>query len=89
MPTWRELEKFLKNDGWEKVDSKSGRDNWYEKHLENGDLMQSRASKGSGEIAKTQFKAILKQQLNCNLTYFNKIKNKKVKGSNEDRFPKS
>ncbi len=87
MPSWKELERFLKNDGWEQVPSKSGRDIWYEKRLENGDLMQSRVSKGSGEIGRNQFKSILKQQLKCNQTYFNHVKSKRVKHPNADRFP--
>ncbi|EGO5243406.1 hypothetical protein E0T48_002724 [Enterococcus faecalis] len=85
MPSWKELERFLKNDGWSHITNKSGRDKWYEKRLANGDLLQSRVSKGSGEIGKTQFKVILKQQLKCNLTYFNKVKNKRPKDSN--RYP--
>lgn len=86
MPSWKDLERFLKNDGWKYLSSKSGRDNWYEKRLDNGELWQSRVSKSSGEIGKNQFKTILKQQLHCNQAYFNKVKNKKPKSS--ERFPK-
>lgn len=86
MPSWKELERFLKNDGWRHIPSKSGRDNWYEKKLSTGERLQSRVSKSSGEIGTHQFKAILKHQLQCNVMYFNSVKNKKPKS--EERFPK-
>lgn len=39
MPSWSDLEKFLKREGWVLV-RQSGRDKIYEKTLENGDILR-------------------------------------------------
>ena len=73
MPSWRDLENFLKNDGWTLV-RETGRDKIFEKILPNGDILRSAVSKGTGEIGKGLFARILKQQLKCDKAYFNKHK---------------
>lgn len=73
MPSWSDLERFLKHDGWTLV-RQNGTDKIYEKILDNGEILRSRVSKGTGEISKDLFARILKQQLRCDKEYFNKKK---------------
>ncbi|KUO76232.1 MAG: hypothetical protein APF77_24050 [Clostridia bacterium BRH_c25] len=73
MPSWRDLESFLKRDGWTLI-RETGRDKIYEKALPDGDILRSAVSKSSAEIGKGLFARILKQQLKCDKEYFNKLK---------------
>ena len=73
MPSWRDLENFLKRDGYTLV-RETGRDKIYEKTIPNGEIRRSAVSKCSGEISKALFSKILKQQLKCDKEYFNKVK---------------
>ncbi len=73
MPSWKDLESFLKREGYELV-RQTGRDKIYEKTLPNGEILRCRVSKGTGEIGKGLFNRILKQQLKCDKSYFNKVK---------------
>lgn len=78
MPSWKDLEKFLKNDGWEYQKSISHTDRWYIKKID-GIERRTRVSKGSSEIGPSLFNHILKNQVFASKTYFNKVKNKKAK----------
>jgi len=73
MPTWRELERFCRHEGWEYRPQNSGCDMCYTKVLRNGEVLWTRVSKSSGEIGKGLFAAILKNQLKVSLQYFNRV----------------
>lgn len=73
MPSWRDLENFLKRDGWELV-RQTGRDKIYQKMLPNGEILRSAVSKSSGQIGKGLFNRILKHQLRVDKEYFNAMK---------------
>ena len=69
MPSWRDLRRFVENDGWTLV--REGVDSIYTKQLADGTILRTRVSKGSGEIGKALFARILKQQLHVTKAYFN------------------
>lgn len=73
MPSWSDLENFLRRDGWIMV-RQNGRDKIYEKTLPDGDVLRTKVSKGTGEIGKGLFSRILKQQLRVEKEYFNSKK---------------
>jgi hypothetical protein len=73
MPTWRDYERFLKHDGWEFRPQNSGVDKSYTKTLKTGAILWTRVSKGSSEIGKGLFGAILKHQAQASKEYFNKV----------------
>ena len=70
MPSWSDLESFLRRDGWNMV-RQNGRDKIFEKILSNGEILRTAVSKGTGEIGKGLFNRILKQQLRLDKEYFN------------------
>lgn len=70
MPTWKELKRFCENDGWELY--KSTDHFFYKKVLDNGTILYTRTSRGSGEIPKHLFARILRHQLNITKEDFNK-----------------
>lgn len=78
MPSWKDLEKFLQNDGWTLNKSISHTDRWYSKVID-GSERRTRVSKGSAEIGASLFNHILKNQIFASKTYFNKVKSKKPK----------
>jgi predicted RNA binding protein YcfA (HicA-like mRNA interferase family) len=45
MPSWNDLENFLRRDGWTLV-RQTGRDKIFEKTLQNGEVLRSAVSKG-------------------------------------------
>jgi hypothetical protein len=73
MPTWKDLERFLKHDRWEYRPGNSGNDRTYIKKLSNGERLWTRVSKSSAEIGSGLFAAILKHQLKASKDYFNKV----------------
>lgn len=75
MASWKDLRRFLENDGW--VLKRHGRDDIYEKVLSDGRILRTRVSKGTGEIGKGLFARILKQQLEVDKEYFNEYLTKK------------
>ena len=76
MASWKDLRRFLENDGW--IFVRSGRDDIYIKELDDGTILRTRVSKGTGEIGKGLFSRILKQQLKVDKDYFNeKLHSKK------------
>ncbi|WP_110929963.1 type II toxin-antitoxin system HicA family toxin [Paenibacillus bouchesdurhonensis] len=70
MPSWSDLENFLRRDGWVMI-RQTGRDKIYQKTLPDGQILRSSVSKGTGEIGKGLFNRILKQQLRVDKEYFN------------------
>lgn len=69
MARWKELKRFCENDGWELY--KDTDHYFYRKIAENGDLLRTKVSKGSGEISPKLFREILKKQLKITKEYFN------------------
>lgn len=51
MPSWSDLENFLRRDGWGMI-RQNGRDKVYEKTLPSGEVLRTAVSKGTGEIGK-------------------------------------
>lgn len=70
MPSWSDLEIYLKRNGWELV-RQNGRDKIYEKTMSDGIIRRTAVSKSSSEIGKGLFSRILKQQLGINKKDFN------------------
>jgi len=83
MPLWKSMEKFLLNDGWIFAAKNSGADRVYYKTLDDGTRWRTRVSKGSEEIGKNLFSEILKKQLYCSKTYFNKVLSDKKHSSDD------
>ena len=69
MPRWKELKKFCDNDGWELY--KDTDHYFYRKKLEDGTVLYTKVSKGSGEIHERMWKRIRNQQLRVTQAYFN------------------
>lgn len=71
MATWKELDRYCKNDGW--MLYKETDHLYYMKVLEDGRILRTKVSKGTGEIGKHLFQEILKKQLETNKEHFNKM----------------
>ena len=69
MPKWKELKRFCDNDGWEMY--KKTDHYYYRKRLEDGTILYTKVSKGSGEIHEKMWKRIRSQQLCVTQEYFN------------------
>jgi hypothetical protein len=69
MPKWKDLKRFCDNDGWELY--KDTDHYYYRKFDEEGNLLRTKVSKGSGEIYSHMFHEILKRQIKVNKDYFN------------------
>lgn len=72
MPTWRELRRFCKKDGWELY--KSTDHYYFRKFLRDGIFKRTKVSHGSKEIPRFLWKNILNKQLLVTQEYFNKMK---------------
>ena len=72
MPTWSELRRYLNRNGWELW--KSTDHDYYRKVLSDGNVLQTRVSRGRGEIPPYTWKAILKKQLHITQEEFNRDK---------------
>lgn len=70
MPRWKELKRFCEKDGWELY--KDSDHYYYRKRDEDGQIRQTKVSKGSGEIRTAMWQRILKNQLKVTQEYFNK-----------------
>ena len=70
MPKWKELKRFCDNDKWELY--KQTDHYYYRKRDEDGNVIQTKVSKGSGEIHTAMWQTILKKQLQVTQEYFNK-----------------
>ena len=71
MPSWKELKIFCERDGWELY--KTTDHFFFRKRLENGDILSTKVSMGSGQIGKNLWALILKQQLHVDQEYFNRM----------------
>lgn len=71
MPSWRELKRFCERDGWELY--KQTDHYYYRKRLENGDILRTKVSMGSGQIGSKLWALILKKQLKVDQEYFNGV----------------
>ena len=69
MPTWKELDRFCKNDGWDNW--KSTDHKFYRKDDEYGNPRMTKVSHGTGEIPKHLWQEILNKQLRVTKEYFN------------------
>jgi len=58
MPSWSDLEHYLKRNEWKLV-RQSGRDKIYEKTMPDGVIRRTAVSKSSSEIGKGLFSRIL------------------------------
>ena len=69
MATWKELDRYCVNDGWEcyKIT-----DHKYYRKRDGDVLKRTKVSFGSGEISKKLFDLILKKQLCISKEEFNK-----------------
>ena len=83
MPSWKDLERFLKHDGWEYRAKNSGTDMSYTKMLEDGEILWTRVPKSSGDIGGGLFAAILKHQLRASKNYFNRVLSSKKHQSDD------
>lgn len=70
MPKWKDLKRFCENDGWDLY--KDTDHYYYRKVLPDGTVLRTKVSKGSKEIDKNLWKAILKKQLMTTQEEFNK-----------------
>ena len=61
MSKWSELKRYCENTGWELY--KDTDHYYYRKILEDGTVLRTKVSRGSGEIPKKLWKEILKKQL--------------------------
>lgn len=70
MPSWKELKRYCENDGW--ILYKETDHFYYQKTLDDGSILRTKVSMGSGEIGKNLFREILKKQLKTTKEEFNK-----------------
>lgn len=70
MPKWKELKKYLDNNGW--ILYKNTDHYYYRKTSKDGKYIFCKVSRGSGEIGKHLWKEILKKQLKITQEEFNK-----------------
>lgn len=70
MPKWRELKRYLEKDNWELY--KDTDHYFFRKVLDDGTMLRTRVSKGSGEIPKKLWQEIMKRQLKITQEEFNK-----------------
>jgi predicted RNA binding protein YcfA (HicA-like mRNA interferase family) len=83
MPSWKDYERFLKNDGWKALPRNSGVDRAYVKQLSNGAVLRTRVSKSSKEIGKGLFASMLKNQAVVSKEYFNRVLSNKRNSSDD------
>ena len=69
MPSWRDLNRFCKQDGWELY--KSTDHYYYRKDIPNGTPKFTKVSRGTGEIGRGLWREILNNQLQVTKEYFN------------------
>ena len=71
MPKWKELKRFCDNDHWELY--KTTDHYYYRKETDNGEILYTKVSKGSGEIHPGLWRRIRNQQLKVTQEYFNSM----------------
>lgn len=70
MPSWRDIERFCKRDGWEEF-KKKGHHIYFRKAMDDGSIKRTKVSRGTGEVRGHLWKRILNQQLQVTEEYFN------------------
>lgn len=73
MPSWREIERFCRRDGWEEF-KKKGHHIYFRKHMDDGTIKRTKVSRGTGEVKGHLWQEILKKQLQVTEEYFNDTK---------------
>jgi hypothetical protein len=71
MPSWRELKRFCDRDKWELY--KTTDHYFYRKRLDDGSILFTKVSMGSGQIGKKLWTEILKRQLKTDQETFNRM----------------
>ena len=70
MPRWKELDKYCQKNGW--ILYISTDHNYYKKLMDDGTYLNTKVSRGSGEIPSRLWKDILKKQLKITQEEFNR-----------------
>ena len=73
MPSWREIERFCRRDGWEEY-KKKGHHIYFLKKMEDGSVKRTRVSRGTGEVKGHLWKEIMNKQLQVTQEEFNEKK---------------
>ena len=73
MPSFRDIERFCRRDGWEEY-KKKGHHIYFMKVMEDGTVKRTKVSRGTGELHGHLWKEILKKQLQVTEEEFNRIK---------------
>lgn len=71
MPRWKDVKRYCERDGWELY--KVTDHYFYRKVLEDGSILRTKVSKGSGEIQYHLWREILNKQLKTTQEQFNKL----------------
>ena len=71
MPDWKDLRRYCERDGWELY--KETNHYFYRKLLDDGSILRTKVSKGSGEIRGRLWQEILKKQLQTTMEHFNEV----------------
>ena len=71
MPSWRDLKRYCDRDGWELY--KETDHLFYRKVLNDGRILRTKVSKGTGEIRGHLWQEILKKQLQTTQEHFNDL----------------
>lgn len=71
MPKWKDLKRYCEHDGWELY--KETDHYFYRKILDDGTVLRTKVSKGSGEIHFHLWHEILKKQLQTTQEHFNEL----------------
>jgi len=70
MPSWRDIERFCKRDGWEQY-KKKGHHIFFRKVMDDGTVKRTKVSRGTGEVKGHLWEEIRKNQLQVTIEYFN------------------
>lgn len=71
MPRWKDLRNYCERDGWELY--KETDSCFYRKVLEDGTVLRTKVSKGSGEIHCHLWREVLQKQLKTTQEHFNEV----------------
>ena len=71
MPKWKDLKRYCDRDGWELY--KDTDHYYYRKVLDDGTVLRTKVSKGSGEIHYHLWREILSKQLKTTQEHFNDV----------------
>ena len=71
MPRWKDLKRYCERDNWELY--KETDHYFYRKILDDGTVLRTKVSKGSGEIHYPLWREILNKQLQTTQEHFNEV----------------